>query len=212
MPNPAEPQLSFLEADPGKLLPMFWPKARLRQLEGVARLLMVGIWGTEKYEIPTSESWVVGRPHACSPGGGPNLEAVPQRHQRRVQTHQQATRRNLTGPANERMQPFPLFLLPFQGSGSGDLVTKSCPTLVTPWTVALQAPLSVEFSRQEYYSRFPFPFPGDLPCPGIKLESPALQVVSCITGRFLTNRATREAHSILETPSTKRWSKNYSGL
>ena len=170
MPNPAEPQLSFLEADPGKLLPMFWPKARLRQLEGVARLLMVGIWGTEKYEIPTSESWVVGRPHACSPGGGPNLEAVPQRHQRRVQTHQQATRRNLTGPANERMQPFPLFLLPFQGSGSGDLVTKSCPTLVTPWTVALQAPLSVEFSRQEYWSGLPCPSPGDLP----DLETPLI--------------------------------------
>ena len=95
--------------------------------------------------------------------------------------HQQATRRNLTGPANEMMQPFPLFLLPFQGSGGGDLVTKSCPMLVTPWTVALQAPLSMEFSRQEYYSRFPFPFPGDLPCPGIKAESPALQADSLPT-------------------------------
>ena len=79
------------------------------------------------------------------------------------------------------MQPFPLFLLPFQGSGGGDLVTKSYPMLVTPWTVALQAPLSMEFSRQEYYSRFPFPFPGDLPCPGIKPESPALQADSLPT-------------------------------
>ena len=47
----------------------------------------------------------------------------------------------------------------------------------TPWTVALQGPLSMEFSRQEYWSRLPFPFPGDLPDPGIKtvcLVSPAL--------------------------------------
>ena len=37
----------------------------------------------------------------------------------------------------------------------------------TPWTVAHQAPLSVEFSRQEYWSGLQFPFPGDLPDPGI---------------------------------------------
>ena len=45
---------------------------------------------------------------------------------------------------------------------------------VTPWTVALQAPLSMGFSRQEYWSRLPFPSPGDLPNPGIKPRSPAL--------------------------------------
>ena len=39
---------------------------------------------------------------------------------------------------------------------------------VTPWTVALQAPLSMGFSRQEYWSGLPFPPPGDLPGPGIK--------------------------------------------
>ena len=38
------------------------------------------------------------------------------------------------------------------GGGGGGLVTKSCPTLVTPWTVACQAPLSVGFARQEYWS------------------------------------------------------------
>ena len=46
-----------------------------------------------------------------------------------------------------------------------------------PWTVAHQAPLSMEFSRQEYWRGLPFPTPGDLPKPGIKhisLESPAL--------------------------------------
>ena len=44
---------------------------------------------------------------------------------------------------------------------------------VTPWTVAYQAPLSMEFSRQEYWSGLPFHPPGDLPNPGIKPESPA---------------------------------------
>ena len=46
----------------------------------------------------------------------------------------------------------------------------------TPWTVALQAPLSVEFSRQEHWSGFPFPPPGDLTDPGIEPASPAWQV------------------------------------
>ena len=46
---------------------------------------------------------------------------------------------------------------------------------VTPWTAALQAPLSMEFSRQEYWSGLPCPPPGDLPNPGIELRSPALQ-------------------------------------
>ena len=40
------------------------------------------------------------------------------------------------------------------------LVTKSCPTLVTPWTGAHQAPVSMRFSRQEYWSRLSFPSPG----------------------------------------------------
>ena len=43
------------------------------------------------------------------------------------------------------------------------------------WTVAYQAPLSVGFSKQEYWSGLPFPSPGDLPDPGIKPGSPALQ-------------------------------------
>ena len=50
----------------------------------------------------------------------------------------------------------------------------------TPWTVALQAPLSVKFSRQEYWSGLPFLTPGDLPNPGMKPASPAL------AGRFFT--------------------------
>ena len=52
-------------------------------------------------------------------------------------------------------------------SGGGGLVAKLCPTLVTPWTVACLAPLSMGFLRQEYWSGLPFPSPGDLPDPGI---------------------------------------------
>ena len=53
-------------------------------------------------------------------------------------------------------------------------VTKSCWLFVTPWTVAHQAPLSMGFSRQEYWSGLPFFSPGDLPNPGTEPESPAL--------------------------------------
>ena len=45
----------------------------------------------------------------------------------------------------------------------------------TLWTVAYQAPPSMEFSRQEYWNGLPFPSPGDLPNPGIEPRSPALQ-------------------------------------
>ena len=49
---------------------------------------------------------------------------------------------------------------------------------MTPWTVAHQAPLSMEFSRQEYWSGLPFPSPEDLLNPGIEPRSPALQADS----------------------------------
>ena len=74
-----------------------------------------------------------------------------------------------------------LFLLPVSSPGwwwLGGLVAKSCPTLATPWTVAYQAPLSMGFSRQEYWSGLPFPSPGDLPDPGIEPRSPAWQAGS----------------------------------
>ena len=47
------------------------------------------------------------------------------------------------------------------------------PTLCDPWTVAHQAPLPMEFPRQEHWSWLPFPSPGDLLNSGIKLRSPA---------------------------------------
>ena len=53
----------------------------------------------------------------------------------------------------------------------------------SPWTVAHQAPLSMEFSRQEYWSELPFSPPGDLPDPGIEPTSPASPA---LTGRFFT--------------------------
>ena len=52
---------------------------------------------------------------------------------------------------------------------------------VTLWTVALQAPLSMGFSKQKYWSGLPCPPPGDLPNPGIEPRSPALQVDSLPT-------------------------------
>ena len=61
------------------------------------------------------------------------------------------------------------------------LVTQWCLTLCDPWTVAHQPPLSMEFSRQEYWSGLLFPPPRDLPEPGFKPSSPvppALQVDS----------------------------------
>ena len=61
---------------------------------------------------------------------------------------------------------------------------------MTLWTVACQVPLSMGFSRQEYWNGLPFPSPGDLPDPGIEsacLTSPTL------TGGFFTTSATWEA-------------------
>ena len=71
----------------------------------------------------------------------------------------------------------------------------SCVQLfATPWTIARQAPLSMEFSRQEYWSTLPFPTPGDLPDPGIKPAALAL------AGRFFTT----------EPPGKpNRWVKSY---
>ena len=66
----------------------------------------------------------------------------------------------------------------------------NCVRLFDPWTVICQAPLSMGFSRQEYWSGLPCPPPGDLPDSGLKptsLLSPAL------TGRFFTASATFEA-------------------
>ena len=58
-------------------------------------------------------------------------------------------------------------------------VTKSCPTLCDPMdNIACQAPLSMGFPRQEYWSGLPFPSSGDLPGPGMEPGPPALRVDS----------------------------------
>ena len=63
------------------------------------------------------------------------------------------------------------------------------PIIELPWTLAYQAPLSMEFSKQEYWSELPIPSPGDLPNPRIEPGSPAL-----------------EAGSLLSEPPGKPWS------
>ena len=62
---------------------------------------------------------------------------------------------------------------------------------VTLWTVACQAPLSMEFSRQEYWSGWPCPPPGDLPHPGTE---PVSLICPALTGGFFTVSTTWEAH------------------
>ena len=67
------------------------------------------------------------------------------------------------------------------------------------WTVACQAPLSMGFSRQEYWGGLPFPSPGDLPSPGIKPGSPVLQAGSLPTE--LRGRPSREQESNADAES-----------
>ena len=65
--------------------------------------------------------------------------------------------------------------------GDGGLVAKSCLSLVTPWDVTYQAPLSLEFPRQEYWSESPFLSPGVLPNPVNEPGSHALQANSSLS-------------------------------
>ena len=69
---------------------------------------------------------------------------------------------------------------------------------MTPWTVAHQAPPSKGFSRQEHWSGLPFPSPGDLPDPGIKPRSPALQADSLPS-------ETREAKALPDFMGEANW-------
>ena len=66
---------------------------------------------------------------------------------------------------------------------------------VTPRTVAFQAPLSMEFSRQVYWSSLPFPSAGDLPNSGLE---PASFTSPALTGRFFTTSATWDTHEGLK--------------
>ena len=88
--------------------------------------------------------------------------------------------------------------------------TATVPLFSTPWTVAFQAPLSMGFSRQEYWSGLPLPPPGDLPDPGIQRTSSALQLDSLplshegsLQGTGLPSTKSSEAESALwEAPGS----------
>ena len=71
----------------------------------------------------------------------------------------------------------------FKAVQSGACVLSRVQLFATPQIVACQAPLSMGFSRQEYWSGLPFPTPGDLPDPGIESESP---VPRALAGGFFT--------------------------
>ena len=71
---------------------------------------------------------------------------------------------------------------------------------VTIWTVACQVPLSVDFSRQEYWSALPFPPPGDLPNPGIEPKS---LTFPALAGGFFTTSATRGLQSLESCPAPR---------
>ena len=87
-------------------------------------------------------------------------------------------------------------------------VAQLCPPLATPQTPACQACLSMGFSRQEYCNGLPFPPPGDLPDPGIKPTSPALQANSLSlshwrspgSASYLTDKMTSIGREPPQTP------------
>ena len=84
----------------------------------------------------------------------------------------------------------------------------------TPWTVAHQAPLSIGFPRQEYWTWLPFPLPGDLPKPGPEPTSPALQADSlppshwesprCLVVSYKNCLAIRNRENVKEKEKTSR--------
>ena len=93
-------------------------------------------------------------------------------------------------------------LLYSKGNNSESEVTQSCLTLCDPWTVAHQAPPSMGFSRQEYWSGLPLPSPGDLPYPGIEPRSPTLQadaLISAPPGKSLNTRTQSLRKPSIET-------------
>ena len=119
------------------------------------------VLSSKRLGVDVAESWT---PHPHHSWSSPSRLRVP---------HQL-----FPGPHPLPMEASPGEFTRLMGFGGGSgLVSKSCLTLATPWTVAHQAPLSMEFSRQEHWSGLPCPPPGDLPDPGIKPGSPALQAV-----------------------------------
>ena len=73
-------------------------------------------------------------------------------------------------------------------TGCACVHAQSCLTLQTPWTLACQAPLSIGFSRKEYWSGLLFTSPGDLPDPGVK------STPSALADRFFTTELPGKPH------------------
>ena len=84
-------------------------------------------------------------------------------------------------------------------------------SVVTPWTIACQAPLSMGFPRQEYWSGLPFPFPGESSWPRIEPESPALQAdslpLSHLDKMFINSRSCRRWFWLLKVSGRGSWAK-----
>ena len=98
-----------------------------------------------------------------------------------------------------RVNGSPLCRPPYFQSVACSVTQFVCDPFVTPWTAACQAPLSVGFSRQEYWSGLPFPSPGNLPDPGIEPSSP---VSPSLAGRFFTTESPGKP------PSVSYWDLN----
>ena len=91
---------------------------------------------------------------------------------------------------------FPLYSFLLKYVYSRKYVLRCIQFFATPWTVAHQAPLSMGFSQQEFWSELPFPPPGDLPDPGITLQSLASPVLAGWFFFFFTTSTTWEAQKL----------------
>ena len=102
--------------------------------------------------------------------------------------------------------PLPSLKVGSLAHNSGDTVLHKCLVLshvwllVAPWTTAGQAPLSMGFPKQEYWSGLPFPLPKDLPDPGIKPTSPVLA-----GGFFTTEPPGKPCSSQVSTDNEAKW-------
>ena len=139
-----------------------------------------GAWALEHWLSSGTQAQLL---HGMWDLPGPGIELVSLALQGRFLKHW-TTREALPFFQTRCIYIYPASIYHTLNIGRG-LVTKSCSTLATPWTVACQVPLSMGFSRQEYWSGVPFTSPWDLPDPGIEPTSPALQADSLLTKREL---------------------------
>ena len=95
--------------------------------------------------------------------------------------------------SNFHLRFFPLYSFLLKYVYSRKYVLRCVQLFATPWTLAHQAPLSMGFSQEEFWSELPFPPPGDLSDPGIRLQSLASPVLA---GWFFTTSTTWEAQKL----------------